>query len=180
MPPDPSRRVMLFYSLRLADLITPKATLVVTCGACRRSSSLDVVSLARSRGPITGIKGIERGLRCAGCCHKEWASIDAIGIPGFHGDPDVLCQRQAALGLNVGSAVCHGDRVVPVPAGVDSGKQLHVRTTRIRGRPRVQPGGVDPDVLVLLADEIAGKLPLKWLLAEIAKGQLRACLCNSR
>jgi hypothetical protein len=67
--------VIPFYALRLRHLTVAKAELVVSCGACRRSASLPVLDLAYAHGPDTGVRELERRLRCQHCGRKGWATI---------------------------------------------------------------------------------------------------------
>ena len=71
----PPATVIPFYALRLRHLTAAKADLVVTCGACRRSAPLPVLDLAYAHGPETGVRTLERRLRCQHCGRKGWATI---------------------------------------------------------------------------------------------------------
>ena len=65
-------RIMLFYAVRLRDLVRPRAALRVTCGFCKRTSELDVVDLGYARGPYTTLRTLEPAFRCGQCGAGGW------------------------------------------------------------------------------------------------------------
>ncbi len=71
----PPATVIPFYALRLRHLTAPKAALLVSCGACRRTASVPVLDLAYRLGPDTQVRELERRLRCEHCGMKGWATI---------------------------------------------------------------------------------------------------------
>ena len=76
MPPDrPTPTTIPFYSLRLRHLVNAKANLVITCGACRRSGSLDPIALLAARGPEFGVRDLERALKCQACGRRGFANV---------------------------------------------------------------------------------------------------------
>jgi hypothetical protein len=68
-----NKSVIPFYTLRLGDLIRPRARLIATCGFCGRASTLDAVGLAYAEGPRTLLKSVEARLRCRGCAARGWS-----------------------------------------------------------------------------------------------------------
>ena len=69
MPPDEPRpdRVSPFYNLVLANLVYPKAVLIVWCSACRREGRLHVVPVLAKRGPQYSVRDLRRSLTCNAC-----------------------------------------------------------------------------------------------------------------
>jgi hypothetical protein len=64
-----------FYSLRLRHLVISKAALIIVCGACRRTGTLDPVAILAAKGPEYGIRDLERALRCEGCGRRGFANV---------------------------------------------------------------------------------------------------------
>lgn len=76
MPDEPrTDRVIPFYSLKLSDLVYPKAGLVVWCGACRREARLQVVPLIGKRGPDYGVRDLGKALTCGACGRRGFANV---------------------------------------------------------------------------------------------------------
>jgi hypothetical protein len=44
-PPE-NRKILPFYSVRMLDLIAPRAQLTAKCGFCGREADLDVIKIA--------------------------------------------------------------------------------------------------------------------------------------
>lgn len=72
---DQPSTVIPFYNLRLGHLIYAKAALVISCQACRRSGKLDVIEVACAKGPLYGVRELEKALRCQRCGRIGWASV---------------------------------------------------------------------------------------------------------
>jgi hypothetical protein len=77
MPPDrPAPLTTIpFYSLRLRNLVHAKARIMVVCGACRRTGTLDPIAVLAAKGPKYGVKDLEKALRCEGCGQKGFAHV---------------------------------------------------------------------------------------------------------
>jgi hypothetical protein len=71
-----------FYSLRLRDLVHAKAILIITCGAIRRSGSLDPIALLASRGREFGVRDLERARKCQACGRRGFAHIRVEWLNG--------------------------------------------------------------------------------------------------
>lgn len=77
MPPDRPAppKIIPFYSLRLADLVSEKAVIVLQCRACRREGRLDVIPVLARRGPNFGVRELEGVVTCAECGRKGFAMV---------------------------------------------------------------------------------------------------------
>lgn len=77
MPPsdDAATRIIPFYSLRLGDLVVPRAILVMQCKACRRVSRVAVVPVLAKFGHRYGVRDLERVHVCAGCAMRAHGSV---------------------------------------------------------------------------------------------------------
>ena len=64
-----------FYALCLSHLVQPKARLVVSCGACRKTRKVDVLPLYHRLGPAYRVKALEKRLTCSGCGRKWFALV---------------------------------------------------------------------------------------------------------
>ena len=71
MPDDaPVQRVIPFYSLRLGDLVIPRAVIVIQCRACYWLDRVAVVPVLAKFGPKYGVRDLERVHVCRGCQAK--------------------------------------------------------------------------------------------------------------
>ena len=107
MPPDRPGVTLPFYSLRLRHLVTCKASVIVSCGACRRTGTLDPIALLAARGSEFGVRDLERALRC-----------DAMAAAG-RGSP-----ASALSGCELGAA--------GASAGLDGGSTRPAPTASVR------------------------------------------------
>jgi len=62
MPPpdDAATRIIPFYSLRLGDLVVPRATLVIQCRACSRVSRVSIIPVLSKFGHRYGVRDLEQ------------------------------------------------------------------------------------------------------------------------
>lgn len=65
-----AQRVIPFYSLRLGDLVIPRAVIVMQCRACYRRDRVPVVPVLARFGPKYGVRDLERVHVCRGCHAK--------------------------------------------------------------------------------------------------------------
>ena len=73
-----SDRVIPFYSLRLRDLVHPKALLVVRCGACRTEREVPVIPVLARRGPNFSVRDLERVFSCTACSQQGFAMVRVV------------------------------------------------------------------------------------------------------
>jgi hypothetical protein len=76
-PPDRPAppTVIPFYSLHLRHIVFSKANIIVSCGACRRTGTLDPIMVLAAKGPEFGVRDLERALRCDGCGRRGFARV---------------------------------------------------------------------------------------------------------
>lgn len=86
------------YGARVGDLMTVRAQLTATCGACRRRWDVDVIDTIQRLGPDIRLADLRDVLPCPFCQRRGWAVAKPAGLidaadPDDH--PGRMCGRFA-------------------------------------------------------------------------------------